>query len=69
MESDWPPLGGVVLPPECIAWNFQGRPLGLGATVASLVVIGISLVILRPQPTEPVLYLLVSTKPLMVAST
>ena len=38
-----------------IAWNFQGRPLGFGATVASLVVIGISLVILRPQPTEPVL--------------
>ena len=38
-----------------IAWNFQGRPLGLGATVASLVLIGISLVILRPQPTEPVL--------------
>ena len=38
-----------------IAWNFQGRPLGLGSTVASLVVIGISLVILRPQPTEPVL--------------
>ena len=38
-----------------IAWNFQGRPLGLGSTVASLVVIGISLVLLRPQPTEPVL--------------
>ena len=38
-----------------IAWNFQGRSIGLGATVASLVVIAISLVILRPQPTEPVL--------------
>ena len=38
-----------------IAWNFKGRPLGLGTTVASLVVIGISLVILRPQPSEPVM--------------
>ena len=38
-----------------IAWNFQGCPLGLGATVASLVLMGISLVILWPQPTEPVL--------------
>ena len=37
-----------------IAWNFQGRSIGLGATVASLVVIAISLVILRPQPSEPV---------------
>ena len=38
-----------------IAWNFKGRPIGLGTTVASLVVIGISLVILRPQPSEPVM--------------
>ena len=38
-----------------IAWNFKGRPIGLGTTIASLVVIGISLVILRPQPSEPVL--------------
>ena len=37
-----------------IAWNFQGRSIGLGATVASLVLIAISLVILRPQPSEPV---------------
>ena len=38
-----------------IAWNFKGRPIGLGTTVASLVVIGISLVILRPQPSEPLM--------------
>ena len=38
-----------------ILWNFQGRTLGLGTTVSSLVVIGISMVILRPQPVEPVL--------------
>ena len=38
-----------------IAWNFKGRPIGLGTTVASLVVIGISLVVLRPQPSEPVI--------------
>lgn len=38
-----------------ILWNFQGRTLGIGTTVSSLVVIGISMVILRPQPVEPVL--------------
>ena len=37
-----------------ILWNFQGRTLGLGTTITSLVLIGISLVLLRPLQQEPV---------------
>ena len=36
-----------------ILWNFQGRTLGLGTTITSLVLIGISLVLLRPLQQEP----------------
>ena len=36
-----------------ILWNFQGRTLGLGTTITSLVLIGISLVLLRPLQPEP----------------
>ncbi|WP_115023480.1 hypothetical protein [Synechococcus sp. UW69] len=33
-----------------LLWNFQGRTLGLGSTVTSLVLLGISFVLLRPEP-------------------
>ena len=33
-----------------LLWNFQGRTLGLGSTVTSLVFLGISFVLLRPEP-------------------
>lgn len=36
-----------------ILWNFQGRTLGLGTTITSVVLIGISLVLLRPLQQEP----------------
>lgn len=36
-----------------ILWNFQGRVLGLGTSITALVLIGISLVLLRPLPQEP----------------
>ena len=38
-----------------IVWNFLGRPYGLGGTIASLVLVAISVVLLRPLPPEPVL--------------
>ena len=33
-----------------LLWNFQGRTFGLGSTVTSLVLLGISFVLLRPEP-------------------
>ena len=36
-----------------ILWNFQGRTLGLSSTITSLVLLAISLVLLRPLPSEP----------------
>ncbi len=33
-----------------LLWNFQGRTLGLGITVTALVLLGISFVLLRPEP-------------------
>ena len=33
-----------------LLWNFQGRTLGLGSTVTALVLLGISFVLLRPEP-------------------
>ncbi|MCB4412532.1 hypothetical protein FZZ92_11850 [Synechococcus sp. MU1611] len=35
-----------------LLWNFQGRTLGLGSTVTSLVFLGISFVLLRPEPRD-----------------
>ena len=34
-----------------LLWNFQGRTLGLGSTVTALVLLGISFVLLRPEPS------------------
>jgi len=33
-----------------LLWNFQGRTLGLGSTITALVLLGISVVLLRPEP-------------------
>ena len=33
-----------------LLWNFQGRTLGLGSTITALVLLGISFVLLRPEP-------------------
>ena len=33
-----------------LLWNFQGRTLGLGITITALVLLGISFVLLRPEP-------------------
>ena len=33
-----------------LLWNFQGRTLGIGSTVTALVLLGISFVLLRPEP-------------------
>ena len=33
-----------------LLWNFHGRTLGLGSTVTALVLLGISFVLLRPEP-------------------
>ena len=33
-----------------LLWNFQGQTLGLGSTVTALVLLGISVVLLRPEP-------------------
>ena len=33
-----------------LLWNFQGRTLGLGSTVTALVLLGVSFVLLRPEP-------------------
>ncbi len=33
-----------------LLWNFQGRTFGLGSTVTSMVLLGISFVLLRPEP-------------------
>ena len=48
-------LGVAGLAGGGILWNFQGRTLGLSATVTALVLLAISLVLLRPFPAEPVL--------------
>ena len=48
-------LGVAGLAGGGILWNFQGRTLGLSATVTALVLLAISLVLLRPLPAEPVL--------------
>ena len=37
-----------------LLWNFQGRTLGLGSTITALVLLGISFVLLRPEPRLPV---------------
>ena len=48
-------LGVTGLAGGGLLWNFQGRTLGLGSTVTALVLLGISFVLLRPEPRlEPI---------------
>ena len=48
-------LGVTGLAGGGLLWNFQGRTLGLGSTVTALVLLGISFVLLRPEPQlEPI---------------
>lgn len=46
-------LGTLGIAGGGILWNFQGRTLGLSSTITSLVFLAISLVLLRPLPSEP----------------
>ena len=46
-------LGTLGVAGSGILWNFQGRTLGLSSTITSLVLLAISLVLLRPLPSEP----------------
>ena len=45
-------LGTLGVAGAGIVWNFQGRTFGLSATVASLVLLSIGVVLLRPLPQE-----------------
>ena len=58
MRNRFPFFGGLALATLGVSglagggllWNFQGRTFGLGSTVTSLVLLGISFVLLRPEP-------------------
>ena len=58
MRNRLPFLSGLVLATLGVSglagggllWNFQGRTLGLGSTITALVLLGISFVLLRPEP-------------------
>ena len=43
-------VGVVGLAGSSILWNFQGRPLGLSATILSLSILAVGIVLLRPLP-------------------
>ena len=45
-------LGTLGVAGAGILWNFQGRTVGLSATITSLVVLSIGVVLLRPLPQE-----------------
>ena len=49
-----------------LLWNFQGRSLGLGSTVTALVLLGISFVLLRPEPRLTSFEVTEASKPLKV---
>ena len=49
-----------------LLWNFQGRTLGLGSTVTSLVLLGISFVLLRPEPRLASVEITAASQPLKV---
>ena len=48
-------LGVAGLAGGGLLWTFQGKTIGLSTTLASLVVLAISLVLLKPLPAEPLL--------------
>ena len=47
-------------------WNFQGRTLGLGSTITALVLLGISFVLLRPEPRLSPVEVSESSQPLKI---
>ena len=47
-----------------LLWNFQGRTLGLGSTVTALVLLGISFVLLRPEPQSATVEVTEANQPL-----
>ena len=49
-----------------LLWNFQGRTLGLGSTVTALVLLGISFVLLRPEPQFAAVEVSEDSQPLKV---
>ena len=49
-----------------LLWNFQGRTLGLGSTLTSLVLLGISFALLRPEPQPASIEFIEDSTPLRV---
>ena len=49
-----------------LLWNFQGRTLGLGSTITALVLLGISFVLLRPEPRLSPVEVPESSQPLTI---
>ena len=49
-----------------LLWNFQGRTLGLGSTITGLVLLGISFVLLRPEPRLSPVEVSESSQPLKI---
>ena len=49
-----------------LLWNFQGRTLGLGSTITALVLLGISFVLLRPEPRLTPVEVSESSQPLKI---
>ena len=49
-----------------LLWNFQGRTLGLGSTITALVLLGISFVLLRPEPRLSPVEVPESSQPLKI---
>ena len=49
-----------------LLWNFQGPTLGLGSTITALVLLGISFVLLRPEPRLSPVEVSESSQPLKI---
>ena len=74
MRNRFPFLSGLVLATLGVSglagggllWNFQGRTLGLGSTITALVLLGISFVLLRPEPRLSPVEVSESSQPLKI---
>ena len=74
MRNRLPFLSGLVLATLGVSglagggllWNFQGRTLGLGSTITALVLLGISFVLLRPEPRLSPVEVSESSQPLKI---
>ena len=49
-----------------LLWHFQGRTLGLGSTLTSLVLLGVSFALLRPEPQSASIEFIEDSTPLRV---